>query len=353
METYDEILDRMTAGYASYAGFAPAEESDIMIRLRVLAGEIYRLKVNGEFVERQMFPSTATGDYLDRHAAQRGLSRKEAVKAAGQVTFYPEMPEHPDIMIPAGTEVCTYMDMRRFRTDSAVLLAENAQSVTADASAVEAGAASNARAGTVNIIATPITGVGGVSNEAEFVNGADRESDEELRSRVIDSYVNIVNGANAAYYRSLALSVPGVYAASVIPRARGNGTVDVYICDRGRAASPAVKAQVQQLMNEERELNVDVLVRDPAAVGVQLYIRIAVAPGYDFNAVAGEVSAAVRAYINDRGIGGDVLLCKVGEVICHIKGVDSYRFLENYGTDVIVGDSRYPVAGTITVREQS
>lgn len=353
METYDEILGRMKESYGNYAGFTPTEESDIMLRLRVLAGEIYRLKADAAFIERQLFAASATGEYLDLHAGERGLSRKSALTATGRVTFYPEEQIHTDILIPAGTQVCTYTDMKRFTTDSDVLLAANAESAEADVSAVEPGADYNAREGAVGIIVTPVAGVGRVENASAFTNGADRESDDALRKRVIDSYVNIVNGANAAYYKSLALSVPGVYSASVVGRARGNGTVNVYVSGVGAPVSAAVKAQVQQLMDEGRELNTDVLVCDPAAVPVQLYIRIAVEAGYAFDSVAAQVQSAVTAYVNRLGIGTDLRLSNVGEVVYHIKGVASYRFVDSYGADLVIGDSQYPAADSIIVRERT
>ena len=353
METYDEILNRMTQSYAGYAGFMPTEESDVMIRLRVLAGEIYRLQADAAFITRQLFPTTATGEYLDQHAAERGLSRKSAVKAVGEVTFTAEAQEHPAILIPAGTEVCTYADMRRFTTDSDAVIAANEASVTAPVTAAEAGSAYNARAGTVSIIVTPVTGVGGVTNEDDCTNGCDLESDDELRQRVIDSYVNIVSGANAAYYKSLAMSVPGVYSASVVGRGRGNGTVDVYLSGMGTAVPSAVRTQVQNRMNEGRELNVDVLVFDAQPTDISLYIRIAVEAGYAFDAVAGAVQSAVTAYINSLGIGRDVRLSDVGEVIYHIKGVANYRFVDSYGSDEVIDDTHFPVADSIIVRERT
>lgn len=353
METYDEILNRMRDSYTEYAGFVPAEESDIMIRLRVLAGEVYRLRANAAFIDRQLFPTTATGEYLERHAAMRGLSRKQAVRATGQAEFYPDTAEHHDILIPAGTEVCTYTDMLRFRTVEDVMLEENAIRATVAVCAAEPGAAYNVLRETVGVVVTPIPGVGGVNNPAPFSGGADGESDEELRQRIVDSYVNIVNGANAAYYKSLALSVPGVGSASVIGRARGNGTVDVYVCGEGAPVTSAVKAQVQSLMNEGRELNVDVQVCDAVATPVTFYIRIAVIPGYAFQTVADEVQQAVTAYINGLGIGADVRLSDVGEVVYHIKGVESYRFVDGYGSDVLVDDRHYPLVNQIIVRERA
>ena len=353
METYDEILARMKESYAGYAGFAPAEESDIMLRLRVLAGEVYQLRVNEEYLIRQLFPTTATGRYLERHAAERGLARKAAATAHGSVTFSSEQETHPDILIPAGTQVSTYTDQRRFSTDSDVILTASNQSVSVSITAEEPGAAYNARTGTVSVIVTPVAGVGSVTNPRPFTDGSDAESDDELRKRVIDSYVNIVSGANAAYYKSLALSVPGVYSASVVGRGRGNGTVDVYISGVGAPVTAAVKSQVQSLMDVGRELNVDVLVCDPSEVEVTLCIMLTPQAGYDFATVAAEVHTAVCGYINALGIGEDVKLSKVSEVIYHIKGIEDFRFVESYGSDRIVSDSSYAAAGTILVRERS
>ena len=343
----------MKESYIGYAGFVPAEESDIMIRLRVLAGEVYRLWVNADFVSRQLFPHTAAGEYLDRHAQQRGLSRRSAAAATGTVTFYPNAEVHPAIVIPAGTELCSYPDLCRFRTDSSVTMEENAESAEANVTALMPGAASNARVGSVRIIVTTVPGIASAENESAFTTGCDAESDDDLRRRVIDSYVNIVSGANAAYYKSLALSVNGVYSASVVGRARCNGTVDVYVSGEGTTVPAAVKAQVQEKMNEGRELNVDVQVKDPQSVPITLYIRIAVVAGYDYQTVASEVSSAVSAFINALGIGRDVRISEIGEVVYHIKGVENYRFVESYGSDTVIADSQYPVAGSIIVRERT
>ena len=351
METYDAILERMVQSYAGYAGFTPPAESDILLRLRVLAGEVYRLQANEDYIERQLFPTTATGEYLERHAAERGLSRRPAATATGTVYFYAAEEVHPDILIPAGTEVCTYTDMRRFTTDSDVVLAENESRVLAAITAVEPGAAYNARGGTISIIVTPVPGVGRVYSGSVIVNGADKESDEALRARVLDSYVNIVSGGNAAYYKSIALSDPLVYSASVVGCGRGSGTVDVYISGRGCCVSSAVRNRVQQKMNEGRPLNVDVLVRDPSEVDISLYIVLTVTPGYVFSEVATQVETAVRGYIDGLGIGADVRLSKVGEVIYPVKGVAGFRFVESYGSNQTIGDTQYAAADSILVRE--
>ena len=175
---------------------------------------------------------------------------------------------------------------------------------------------------------------------------------EGMAANVAEGKVLYSKRANAAYYKRIASSVSGVGSVSVIGCARGAGTVDVYVLGTGgTTVSDATLAQVQSLLSEARELNVDVLACRPEEVSVTLYIRITMEPGYQFSTVAGQVQTAVTDYIDSLGIGGDVLLSKVGEVIYHIKGVSDYRFLENYGSNRIISDSRYASADNIIVRE--
>ncbi|MBQ3329836.1 MAG: baseplate J/gp47 family protein [Ruminococcus sp.] len=338
--------------YEGESGFRPANESDIMLRLRVLAGEIYRERVYAQYIMRQMFPATATGEYLDAHAEQRGLSRKNGTVASGHVIFLTASSDHGNILIPAGTQLCTNDGQLRFTTDSDAILSSGSQSVTAGAHAVQEGSAYNILVGKIAVMVTPIAGISVVKNNERFTGGSDRESDEQLRARVIESYQTISNGANAAYYRSAAMSVDGVYSASVIGCARGAGTVDVYACARGAVLSNEKIAEIQTLLNEKREVNVDVRAVSPTAMNINLYIRLTVAEGYDFDTVAANVREAVVDYINGLGIGNDLRLSKVGEVVYHIEGVADYKFLESYGSDREVPLNRFAKANTITVRDE-
>ena len=342
----------MKESYVNYAGIDLHEESDVMIRLKVLAAEIYKERAYGEYILRQMFPSTAVGEYLDLHAAERGLTRKPATKAGGNVWFYPAEETHETILIPAGTVVCSYIDMHRFTTDADATLNAGDERVLVHITAVEPGADYNVRAGTITMIVTPVPGIGEVYNSFPYSNGADTESDDDLRARVTDSYVNIGNGANAAYYKSLAMSVSCVADASVVGLARGAGTVDVYVIGaNGEELNTTQMNEVQALLTQNRELNVDVRACAPEMIEVSLYIRLQVKPGYDFDAVAAEVQQTVTGFINNLGIGRDLKLSEVGEVIYHIKGVSDYHFTESYGSDCLISNAQYAYADHIVVRE--
>ena len=57
------------------------------IRIKAIATELYNLYVEGEYLLKQAGWMSATGEYLDRIAAECGIERKTASKASGEITF--------------------------------------------------------------------------------------------------------------------------------------------------------------------------------------------------------------------------------------------------------------------------
>lgn len=353
--TYEEILNTMVDKYCELSGYTVSEESDIMLRLKVLAGEIYTNSVASEFLKRQMFPTTASGEYLDNHALERGLIRKEAVKATGEVTFSVAQASDTDIVIEQGTVVSTSGDdVKQFVTDETVTLSAGSLSITVEATAVNGGTDYNVLQNTITVLVTPPTGITGVTNAKVFKGGVDKESDDELRNRVLYSYQDISNGTNAVYYKRLAQSVPGVYSASVISQARGAGTVDVHICGKGSATvNKDHIAQVQQLLDENRELNVDVEVLYANAVNTSFTFEIEVEDGYSFDELCTILTEKITEYIDSLGVGKPALLCDLGDIIYHTDGVKNYEFLTAFCDDVDPSEKGYCVASEIDIRERS
>lgn len=356
MPSYVEILDRMVKKYEELSGFTINTESDIMIRLKVLAGEIYNSTCACEFLKRQMFLSTASGEYLDKHALARGLSRKQAVKATGKVTFYTNISVSTDVVIPKGTIVSTVgPQIRQYVTDDIATISKGLNSVTVKATAIEGGASYNVSKDTVTVLVTPPTGVTSVRNQMAFTGGSDEESDEELRERVLYSYRDIANGTNAVYYKRLAESVPGVYSASVVSRVRGAGTIDVYICGKGEEA-PVNKEHietVQKLLDENRELNVDILVFYAIPLNVSFTLNLCVEEGYSFDQVSAEITRNLTEYIDSLGAGQPALLCEMGEILYHAQGVKNYELLGAFCNDVFPEPKEYLKLSALDIRQVS
>lgn len=352
METYENILKRMTEKYRELSGNTPHEASDIAIRLRVLAGEIYSSLVNIEWLKRQMFADTAEGVYLDYHAQSRGLSRRGASRAVGEVIFSITEPTAVPLTIPVGTVVATGGETPlRFETLETVVIPVGGTSIHADVKALSTGRAYNVAEGAVSVIVTPPAGVEFVTNPDPFTSGSDEESDEKLRIRIIDSFKNVSNGTNCAYYENIATQVAGITGAGVVPRSRGAGTVDVYVAGDGTEVSDEQVAEAQKLLSTLREVNVDVKVLKAEPVYAKLHIRLDVKDGYEFDEVKDKCIYALNEYISTRGVGGNVLLTEAGERIIHVDGVKEYMFTTALNGDLRLEKNQYPVTGTISITE--
>ncbi|MBQ9674118.1 MAG: baseplate J/gp47 family protein [Ruminococcus sp.] len=353
MDSYNEILTKMEDAYEDTAGFVPDKYSDTGVRLRVLAGEIFNLKSEMEWFKNQMFPASASGVFLDYHAAERGLSRKPSAKATGIVTFAKEYADQTVTPVPLGTVVSTDSETPlRFVTIEDAYVPPGTTYVRVAVEAEKGGSEYNVDKEEICVAATTIPRIIQVINLTPMSGGADEESDEDFRTRLLDTYKNRNNGTNISYYRELALSIDGVYSVGVIPKNRGTGTVDVFINKSGgQYADNELISRVQTLMTKQREVNVDVKVQSASGVGMSAYLLIGIEDGYDFSVVKKQCVAAITSYINSIGVGGTFYLSEVGERVYHIEGVRNYNFDDDYCRDMSFGKSRFPICTEVTVEE--
>jgi len=225
-------LDKTEGGYL-WDALAPA------------AIELAQAAIWAQEVLRRAFASTTFGAYLDLRCEEHGLTRRPAVKAAGQVVFTGV----GGTVVPAGTRVATPADpvsgtaSVEFATVAAATIGPDG-SAAADVEAVEAGAAGNVAAGTITLMVTPVPGVSGVSNPAATGGGLDPEDDASLLNRYLQRVRSPSAGGNKADYVNWALEVPGVGGVAVVPVRDGPGTVAVAIIDSGHvpADQPLVDA---------------------------------------------------------------------------------------------------------------
>ena len=330
--SYEQILGKMTERYQALTGFWPNDASDIGIRLKVLAEQIAALCAKAEQLRGQVFPQTSTGLYLERHAETRGLQRKPGIPATGVLRFWRELPAQADISIPAGVICATRGEpFVRFETVEAGVLSAGETELTLPCRAMETGQEGNVAARSVCLMITTVTGISAVENPAACVGGADGESDEGLKERLLASYQNISNGTNRAFYYDMASSHPGVLAAQVLPRARGRGTVDVVIaCAAGLSGQEeaAVVAQLQEELGRKKEINVDVLVRLAVTVAQNIAVEIDPEEGYSQPVLAEQAEACVREYLAGFAVGQPLYIARLGAKILAVDGVKNYRFAE-------------------------
>ena len=270
-DTYDGILARMQQKFQSLAGYSPDEASDIGIRLKVLAGEIYSVCAAVDWLKTQTFAQTATGAQLEMRAQERGLPRKPAAAASGTLTFGRGTALWFGVSIPKGT-VCASSGVGavRYVTTQDAVLPQGSLSADVPAMAEEAGTAGNTNSATVTVLVTPPASIETVTNPTAFTGGENAESDDSLRARLLAAYAAPANGTNAAWYRQAAMACDGIHSANVVPRANGVGTVAVYLGGKGAAPSSAQVQAVSDMLNTAKEINVNVTVQAARTAAVDV-----------------------------------------------------------------------------------
>lgn len=194
-----------------------------------------------EMLEDRTFGDTATGDDLTRRAAERGITRKGAVKATFYGSFLDENgAEYP---VEAGTrfflEKYYYVVLSREEDGRYVLECETA------------GACGNDYLGNLLPLET-MMGLAEATLTELRTDGEDEEEDEELRKRYFASFDADAFGGNIADYKSKVNALQNVGGVKVYPAWNGGGTVKVVIIDQGwRAPTETELSELQDRIDPE------------------------------------------------------------------------------------------------------
>ncbi len=204
MNTTQEIYESMLETVAGRSGFSPDDSCDLAVRLYAAAAQLESLYAYADWSRQQCFPQTAVGEYLDRHAACHRVSRAAAAAASGYVTIY--LPEGLpfDVPVNVGTRFAV-PDGPTFHLTQDCTIEAGSLSVQAKAECDVTGHIGNVAAGEICALVEAPSYVSAVSTLSAFTGGAEAESDEHLRLRVLEACRRIPNGANAAYYEAVAL----------------------------------------------------------------------------------------------------------------------------------------------------
>lgn len=347
MKSVEEIYQELTARFGERTGLTAAGDGDLAVRFYAVAAELYSLYVQAEWTRAQCFPQTAAGEYLDRHAALRGVTRREAERAQGVIRFYVDRARNDDLAVDRGT-VCMTAGQVRFETTEEGIIKAGELFVDVPARAVEAGESGNAAAGAVLTMAVAPTAVSACVNPEPFSGGRDRESDEGLRERVLESYARLANGANAAYYKQAALSFGSVAAVQVVPRSRGVGTVDVVATTQAGLPDQELLDALQAHIQAMREIAVDVRVLAPEPVTVDVALTVEADPDSEPEEAATRAEAAVRGWFTGERLGQNVRKAQLTALVFGLDGVANCSVTQP-AQDVEVTAVQLPMLGTLTV----
>lgn len=314
--------------------------ADADVYARVLAGLAHGLYGYVDYLANQVIYDTSEAEYLARWASIWGVTRKPAAAATGSVTFAVAT----GAVIPSGT-LLQALDGVQYQTTADATV--SAPTATAPVAALVAAASGNRDAGQTLTLVSPVAGVQSSATAGALSGGADLESDDDLRARLIDRIQQPPHGGDAHDYVTWALEVPGVTRAWCYPLELGEGTVTVrFVRDDDASAIPDTGevAAVQAHIDGLRPVTAAVTVVAPVAV--PLNFSIAVAP--NTAAVKAAVTAELTALIaREAKPGGTIYLSHIRAAISAATGEDNYT-MSAPAADVTNTTGNMTSLGTIT-----
>jgi uncharacterized phage protein gp47/JayE len=230
-----------------------------------------------DWLANQLLPDTAEQAWLDRHGvlwlknADGSKGRKGATFASGSgtATGTPGAPIAANAQLTANNVLYVVSDATAIAQDGQVIV--NLQSLTT-------GTAADLAPGDLLTWVVALPGVDGVVTAVQ-VSGADAESDDELRARILKRIQEPPMGGDATDYEQWALAVPGVTRAWASPNEQGVGTMalrfmmDDVRADQGGFPNASDVAAVQAYLDSVRPVTVkDLFVGAPLAYPMTVVI---------------------------------------------------------------------------------
>ena len=321
---------------------ARTRRSNLAVLARIEAGVAHGLYGYLDHIARQVIIDTADSDVLERWAAVWGLSRRSAINASGVVVFS----GNNGTLIPAGLVLQ--------RADGLQFLVAVTSSITSGTAqvlvtATEPGDLGNTEPATPLALAAQVLGLSGVATVGSggIVSGADVESDDSLRARLLTRIQQPPHGGAAHDYVQWALEVPGVTRAWVHPLWMGAGTVGVvFVRDNDPSPipdSPEVAA-VQAYIEARRPVTAEVYVIAPTPLVVP--VTLSVTP--DTPAIRAAVAAElVDVFRREATPGVTLRISHLREAVSLAAGEEDHVITAPAG-DVVATAGQMPVLGTIT-----
>lgn len=335
--TADEVYDSMQAILPS--DIDSSEGSHVWNLTRPTALVIAELC---EFVLPQVvqliFPEWSYGEFLDAHAKVRGLARKEAIAATGEVTIEGAA----NTVIPAGT---TFSTASLNTEDPAISYQTTEETtipasgiVTAEVTCTQTGTIGNTNPNTIILVASTITGIYSVTNENAVSGGTEEETDDALIERIEeydqtqgDSYIG-----NVSDYKRWAMSVSGIGNAAIIPANDGSGLVTIVLTDsNGNPASSQLCTEVYDYIMSPDDpaqrvapINAYLSVIAPQTIAIGVKATIELTEESTIAAVTDAFYGNLMQYLPEALSDGEIKMTKVAAILSGTDGVNDFTNLQ-------------------------
>lgn len=170
------------------------------------------------------------------------------------------------------------------------------------------------------------------------------ESDDNYRYR-INKATETLAKANEISIRLACLSVDGVHDIIHKNFVRGTGTFDIYVISDDPITPKNILNAVQEKINETQAAGVDGWAVSPRLKNIDMTLQLNFYSNTsedDKNNIKSRTRAALREYINNIELGGELIINKIIDLIFNIdrKKIKNIKILKMFinGKEVIIGD---------------
>ncbi len=322
-------------------------DSDFSIRATSTAAAVDGLYHHQLWIARQVLPDTADPEYLERHAALRGITRKPAIPAGGDLVVQGT----PGAVIPSGETVRHVATGLLFLTTAQGVVGADGRTVVPVAAA--SGGVMPVFAGEpVLFVQAPP----GLLSQAGLTlsGGLAAETDAALLARLLDYMRHPPGGGNAFDYRRWAASVAGISRAWAFPNRRGLGSVDVAVLGPDGLATPSAIAAAQAVVDEKRPAACkDAWVLSPKPVPVTVKVAVRLDPAVTTMALyTAQLQDALAGVLADLSPGAVVYRSRIEAVACAPPGLVDRQVVVPQNNFVAVVDKarlEWPTLGVVQV----
>jgi len=326
--------------------------NNVAVSSKVIAGAVWEPFAFLDYISKQFLAQSAEGRWLDRHAAEFGMARLAPTFANGEALLTGD----PSITVPAGI-ILQRADGVRYEVTTGGTTS-GLGVLTVPVRALAAGRASNAAAGIALVLTAPVAQI---NSEAEVAPagiglGADLESDESLRARILHRKRLPPHGGAAHDYVAWAREINGVTRVYVDPVTADNGREDVgvwFLMDdlyTNGIPQAADVAAVRSYIETVRPAGALVAINAPVAVTQNITIT-GLSP--DMAQVRDAVILELRDLLRrDARVSTekDHYVLRRSKIIEaeSIAAAESYHTLTIPNADVTLSTGQIPVLGTMT-----
>lgn len=332
--TFNQIVNSMKNTYTEKCGYTIGKNSSEEKAIEAFASELYNISCYGDFILKQAFVRTATGEYLDSHGELRGCVRKAPEKAIGVLKFGISLPSVEDIIIEAGT-VCSIRDypLIQFETLEQGIIKAGECSVEIRAQAVECGEKYNVGANTVTVMVNAPIGVEFVNNQNEFYGGYNGETDGAYRRRIIETYKLPSFEMSRKTIENRVKQIECV-TDCILYDTDTAGSINVMVSTKNDLLDDDVKKQVEYCVGFAELIGaaVNVTLAEPKAVNLTAELL------YTADKALSEITQTAYNKIHDffaeRAIGNSMSVSSLTNEMLKIDGVEEFNL---YSDSILAG----------------